>query len=72
VVSLTPDDASAWNELGLIQARQRRHTDAVEAFVRALRAEPRHAAACENGRRAAAAAHQRRPEIDACGRDTRS
>jgi Tfp pilus assembly protein PilF len=65
-VRLDPRFAAAWNNLGVIHAKHGRYTEAMEAFVHALRLVPRATDVCANARHAAAALGARPAELDGC------
>jgi protein O-mannosyl-transferase len=48
-----PALAGAWNNIGALHAIRADYPGALDAFLNALAVDPRHAAACANGRRAA-------------------
>ncbi len=52
--ALLPDNALAWNNLGVARALRGSMKQALAAFVRALQVKPGDAQACQNARRAAA------------------
>ena len=62
-----PESSEAWNNLGVTLALRKADGEALEAFRAALRVDPRYTPACENTRRAAAAAGASPPELAACG-----
>ena len=66
-VRLAPEYAAAWNNLGVTYASRGRYTDALDAFVHALRLRPGERGACANALRAAAALGTRPLELDGCG-----
>lgn len=52
--ALLPDNADAWNNLGVVYALRGSMKEALGAFIRALQVKPGDAQACSNARRAAA------------------
>ena len=65
-LALAPGYAAAWNNLGVTYASLGRYTEALEAFVHALRLGPGERGACANARRAAAALGTQPRELDGC------
>ena len=63
---LTPDNAIAWNSLGVAHALQGSMRQALAAFVRALQISPGDTQACHNARRAAAELGATPQELSGC------
>jgi tetratricopeptide (TPR) repeat protein len=64
--TLIPDNAAAWNSLGVARALQGSMRQALAAFVRALQIRPGDAQACHNARRAAAELGATPQELGGC------
>ena len=65
--ALLPNDAVAWNNLGVARALRGSMKQALDAFVRALQVKPGDAQACQNARRAAAELGASPQELGRCG-----
>jgi protein O-mannosyl-transferase len=64
--ALLPDNADAWNNLGVAHALRGSMKQALAAFVRALQVKPGDAQACQNARRAAAEVGATPQELGGC------
>ena len=64
--ALLPDDAGAWNNLGVAHALRGSMKEALDDFVRALRLKPGDPPACQNARRAASELGAAPPELGGC------
>jgi tetratricopeptide (TPR) repeat protein len=64
--ALLPDNAAAWNNLGVAHALRGSMKQALAAFVRALQIMPGDAQACANARRAAAELGAAPQELGGC------
>jgi superkiller protein 3 len=64
--ALLPDNALAWNNLGVARALRGSMKQALAAFVRALQVKPGDAQACQNARRAAAEVGASPQELGDC------
>jgi Flp pilus assembly protein TadD len=65
---LLPANAAAWNDLGVAYALLGRNSEALEAFVFALRVSPSSRDACDNLRRVASTLATAPPELVACSK----
>jgi tetratricopeptide (TPR) repeat protein len=64
--ALLPDNANAWNNLGVAYALRGSMKEALDAFLRALQIKPGDSQACQNARRAASELGASPQELEGC------
>ena len=64
--ALLPNNANAWNNLGVAYALRGSMKEALDAFLRALQIKPGDSQACQNARRAASELGASPQELEGC------